>query len=141
MATLVELYEFLETKRDDEHIDSLYSYGAFSPEEWPKARLEILAWWKVERLAEDENCSIEKDFAIAYLDERAKATNNLLLKYRYNYFAHVLTTNDNRFAQRAIDALMGVIETLLPDDKEDYPHHADDAIEVLILNSATLFQI
>ena len=132
MATLVELYEFLETKRDVEHIDSLYSYGAFSPEEWPKARLEILAWWKVERLAEDENCSIEKDFAIAYLDERAKATNNLLLKYRYNYFAHVLTTNDNRFAKRAIDALMGVIETLLPDDKEDYPHHADDAIEVLM---------
>ena len=55
MATLAELYEYLETKRDDEHIDSVYSYSNFSPEEWPKARLEILAWWKVERLTEDEN--------------------------------------------------------------------------------------
>ena len=117
---------------DDEHIDSVYSYDAFSPEEWLKARLEIFAWWKVERLAEEENCSIDKDFAIAYLDERSNATNNLLLKYRYNYFAYLLTTNDNRFAQRAIDALIGVIESLLPDDKEDYPHHADDAIEVLM---------
>lgn len=132
MATLAELHGFLETKRDDEHIDSVYSYGNFSPEEWPKARLEILAWWKVERLTEDENCAIDKDFAIAYLDERANTTNNLLLKYRYNYFAHLLTTNDNRFAQRAIDALIGVIETLLPDDKEDYPHHAEEAIEVLM---------
>jgi len=132
MATLAELYEFLETKRDDEHIDSVYSYDAFSPEEWPKARMEILTWWKVERLVEDENCPIDKDFAIAYFDERGNATNNLLLKYRYNYFAHLLTANDNRYAKRAIDALMGVIETLLPDDKEDYPHHADDAIEVLM---------
>ena len=132
LATLAELYRFLETKRDDEHIDNVYAYNTFSPEEWPKARLEILAWWKVERLAEDKNCAIDKDFAIAYLDERANTTNNLLLKYRYNYFAHVLTTNDNRFAQRAIDALMGVIETLLPNDKEDYPHHAEDAIEVLM---------
>jgi len=132
MATLAELYEYLETKRDDEHIDSVYSYSNFSPEEWPKARLEILAWWKVERLAEDKNCAIDKDFAIVYLDERANTTNNLLLKYRYNYFAHLLVTNDNRFAQRAIDALIGVIETLLPDDKEDYPHHAEDAIEILM---------
>lgn len=132
MATLAELYEFLETKRDDEHIDSVYSYDTFSPEEWPKARLEIFAWWKVERLAEEENCSIDKDFAIAYLDERSNATNNLLLKYRYNYFAYLLTASDNRFAQRAIDALIGIIESLLPDDKEDYPHHADDAIEVLM---------
>lgn len=132
MATLAELYEFLEKKRDDEHIDSVYSYEAFSPEEWPKARLEILTWWKVERLAEDENFYIDKDFAIAYLNERVNVTNNLLLKYRYNYFAHLLTTNDNRFAQRAIDALIGTIESLLPDNKEDYPHHADDAIEVLM---------
>ena len=132
METLAKLYEFLEKKMDDEHIDSVYSYDAFSPEEWLKARLEIFAWWKVERLAEEENCSIDKDFAIAYLDERSNATNNLLLKYRYNYFAYLLTTNDNRFAQRAIDALIGVIESLLPDDKEDYPHHADDAIEVLM---------
>ena len=132
MATLTELYELLEKKRDDEHIDSAYSYDAFSPEEWPKARLEILTWWKVDRMVEDENFSIDKDFAISYLDERINATDNLLLKYRYNYFAHLLTTNNNRYAQRAIDALMCVIETLLPSDKEDYPHHADEAIEVLM---------
>lgn len=44
----------------------------------------------------------------------------------------MLTTNDNRFAQRAINALMCVIETLLPDDKEGYPHHADDAIKPIL---------
>lgn len=132
MASLTKLYEYLEKKSDDEHIDNMLSYDAFSPEEWPKARMEILAWWKIERLAEDENCSIDKNFAIAYFDERANVTNNLLLKYRYNYFAYLLTTNDNRFAQRAIDALMCVIETLLPDDKEGYPHHADDTIKPIL---------
>lgn len=132
MATLEDLYEFLEKKVDDEHIDSMFSYDQFPQDEWPKARLEILTWWKVERLVEDENYPIDKEFAIAYFDERANATNNLLLKYRYNYFAYLLTANDNRFAKRAIDALMGVIESLLPDDKEEYPHHADDAIEVLM---------
>lgn len=132
MATLSELYEFLEKKKVDEHIDSAFSYDTFSPNEWSKARLEILAWWKVERLVEDENCPIDKEFAIAYFNERANATNNLLLKYRYNYFAYLLSTNDNGFAKRAIDALMGVIESMLPDNKEEYPHHADGAIEVLM---------
>ena len=84
MATLSELYEFLEKKKDDGYIDSLYSYDAFSPEEWPKARLEILTWWKVERVVEDDNCPIDKEFAIAYFEERTNTTNNLLLKYRYN---------------------------------------------------------
>jgi hypothetical protein len=132
MAVLSDLYDFLEKKLDDEQIDSAFSYNQFSPEERPKARLEILTWLKIERLVEDDNCPIDKEFAIAYFDERANTTNNLLLKYRYNYFAYLLTANDNRFAKRAIDALMGVIESLLPDDKEEYPHHADDAIEVLI---------
>lgn len=132
MATLSELYEFLETKRDDEHIDRAFSYDSFSPEEWPKARMEILTWWKVERLVEDEGCPIVKDFAIAYFEERTNATNNQLLKYRYNYFAYLLSTSDNRFAKKAIDALLGVIESLLPEDKEDYPLHADDAIVVLM---------
>ncbi len=37
MAALAKLYEFLEKKRDEEHIDSmfLFSYDAFSPEESP----------------------------------------------------------------------------------------------------------
>ena len=29
MATLAELYEFLETKQDDSHLDSRFSYDAF----------------------------------------------------------------------------------------------------------------
>lgn len=60
-----------------------------------------------------------------------KATNNQLLKYRYNYFVY-LFTNDNRYAKQSIDALMEVVGTLLPEDNEDYPHQAEDAIEVLM---------
>ena len=86
MATLAELYEFLETKQDDSHLDSRFSYDAFLPVEQPKARLEILTWWKIERLIEDENCNFDKNFIVSYFDERVKATNNQLLKYRYNYF-------------------------------------------------------
>ena len=33
MKTLSELYDFLEDKRDDEHIDGLLSYDAALPEE------------------------------------------------------------------------------------------------------------
>ena len=132
MVTLSELYEFLEKKQDDEHIDSMFSYDAFLPKERVKARLEILTWWKIERLVENENFPIEKDSALAYFDERAKVTNNQLLKYRYNYFAYLLT-NDNRYAKQSIDALMKVLDTLLPKDKEDYPHRAEDAIEILML--------
>ena len=88
MVTLAELYNFLEKKQDNEHIDSVFSYDTFLPDEWPQARLEILAWWKIEHLVEDENCPIDKDFALDYFDERAKITNNQLLKYRYNYFAY-----------------------------------------------------
>ena len=33
MATLAELYEFLETKQDDSHLDSRFSYDAFLPVE------------------------------------------------------------------------------------------------------------
>lgn len=131
MATLAELYEFLETKQDDSHLDSRFSYDAFLPVEQPKARLEILTWWKIERLIEDENCNFDKNFIVSYFDERVKATNNQLLKYRYNYFISLLT-NDNRYAKQSIDALIAVINTLLPKDKEDYPHVAEKAIEVLM---------
>ncbi len=137
-ATLAELYEFLEKKQDNEHIDRVFAYEEFSPDELPKARLEILTWWKIERLAEDENCIIDRDFAIPYFDERANAANSQLLKYRYNYFAYLLSTEDNRFAKRAIDALIEVIYSLLPKDKEDYPQYAEDAIEVLMLLSKTI---
>lgn len=46
MATLAELYEFLETKQDDSHLDSRFSYDAFLPVEQPKARLEISCPYK-----------------------------------------------------------------------------------------------
>ena len=131
MATLSELYESLEKKHDNEHIDSMFPYNSFLPEEWPKARLEILTWWKIERLIEDENCYIDKDFAVTYFCERAKTTNNQLLKYRYNYFTYLLT-NDNRYAKQSIDALIEVFGTLLPEDKENYPHHAEEDIKALM---------
>ena len=132
MVTLDELYDFLEMKHDDEHIGKVFSYDVFLPDELPKVRLEILTWRKIERLVENENCHIDKDFALAYFDERAKATNNQLLKYRYNYFAYLLFKNDNRYAEQAIDALMEVVSSLLPEDKEDYPHIAEEAIEILM---------
>lgn len=132
MATLVELYDFLEKKRDNEHIDQVFPHNAFLPDEWPKVRLEILAWWKIERLVENENCPIDKDFALDYFSERVKITNNKLLKYRYNNFAFLLYPNDNRYAKQTIDALMEVVGTLLPEDREDYPHKGEDAIEVLM---------
>lgn len=82
MNTLSELYDFLEDKRDDKHIDGILSYDASLPEEWQKARLEILTWWKIERIVKDENCHIDRSFAVAYFEERANVTNNKLLKYR-----------------------------------------------------------
>ena len=66
MKTLSELYDFLEDKRDDKHIDGLLSYDAALPEEWQKARLEMLTWWKIERIVKDENCHIDRSFAVAY---------------------------------------------------------------------------
>lgn len=131
MATLAELYEFLEKKQDDTHLGSIFSYDAFLPVEQPKARLEILTWWKIERLIEDENCNIDKNFTVAYFDERIKTTNNQLLKYRYNYFA-LLLTNDNRYAKQSVDALIAVIGTLLPENKEEYPHQAENALSILM---------
>ena len=42
--------------------------------------------------------AFDKNFIVSYFDERVKATNNQLLKYRYNYFISLLT-NDNRYAK------------------------------------------
>lgn len=132
MASLTELYDLLEVKRDVEHIDSVFPHSEYSPEEWPKARLEILTWWKIERLVEDKDCPINKEFALSYFEERLKTTSNLLLQYRYSYFAYLLSANDNRYAKHAIDALLEGLNSLLPEDKEDYPHNAEDAIEILM---------
>lgn len=97
MATLTELYEFLEKKQDNKQIDSTFSYEAFSLKERSQARLEIFSWWEIERHVEDENCLMDKSFAVYYFEERVKATSNQLLKYRYQYFIYLLT-NDNRYA-------------------------------------------
>ena len=105
MSTITELYIFLEKKRDEEHINKVFSYDAFPPDERPKARLEILTWWKLEYLVEGKSCQIDKDFAITYFCNRIKSTSNQLLKYRYNYFAYLLNPKDNRFAKQAIEAL------------------------------------
>ena len=131
MKTLAELYEYLETSKDAENIERVFPYNEFSSEEQPKARLEVLTWWNIEHLVEDGNCVIDKDMAVAYFKERIQATRNALLKYRYSYFAYVLSKN-NQLAKQAIDALIEGLSGLLPGDKEDYPHKADDAVEVLM---------
>lgn len=77
MATLAELYEFLETKQDDSHLDSRFSYDAFLPVEQPKARLEILTWWKIERLIEDENCNFDKNISVFITIEQPKLIRNI----------------------------------------------------------------
>lgn len=131
MASLTELYDYLETKKDTEHIDKMFPYGEFEPEEQPRARYEIVTWWYVERIVNDENFVLDKRDAIAYFSARLESTNNNLLKYRYNHFIFLLT-NDNRYGQQAIDALIYCFQGLLPEDKNDYPHQADDAIVVLM---------
>lgn len=131
MATLAELYEFLEKKQDDKQIDRTFSYDTFSLKERPQARLEIFSWWEIERLVEDENCLMDKSFVVDYFEERVKATSNQLLKYRYQYFIYLLT-NDNRYAKQSIDALMAMIGTLLPENKEEYPHQAENALSILM---------
>ena len=69
MATLAELYEFLEKKQDDKQIDRMFSYDTFSlRRNDPKARLEIFSWWEIERLVEDENCLMDKSFAVDYFE-------------------------------------------------------------------------
>ena len=131
MTSLADLYDYLETQHDVEHLDRVFPYSEFSPEEQSKARLELLTWWKVERLVEDENFVIDREMAAAYFDERIEATGKLLLKYRYSYFAYLLSKN-NRFAQQAVYALIEGFATLLPEDKDDYPHGAEDAAEVMM---------
>lgn len=44
MATLADLYAFLETKNDTKSIDSAFPWDSFKVEERNLARLEILTW-------------------------------------------------------------------------------------------------
>lgn len=134
MVTLSELYTYLERKADQSHIDSDFPWLSFPEVEREEARLEILTWWKIERIVEDENCPIDKEKALAYFDKRIATTGNQFLVYRYSYFAYLLS-NNRRYAEQATDALFNSIKGLLPKKKEDYPSHAKDAIETLIFLS------
>lgn len=128
-----DLYNFIERKQDVGGIETVYPMNAFPLDEQPLVRLEILTWWKIERLVEDGHCKIDKIKAIKYFENRIRTTKNLLFKYRYSYFAFLLSHN-NQFAKYAIDAMIGCIESLLP-NKDDYPHNAEDAIRILLLLS------
>lgn len=131
MTTLSELYTYLEGKRDQKHIDSDFPWLSFPEEERSEARLEILTWWKLERIVEDEGCPIDREKALAYLDKRLAATSNQFLVYRYGYFAFLLS-NNKQYAEKVIDALIECLEDLLPKEKEDYPSRSKDAIEILM---------
>lgn len=131
MATLSELYAFLEEKRDSSHIDRDFPWFSFPDNEREESRFEILTWWKIERIVEDENCPIDIMKAIVYFDRRMATTNNQFLVYRYSYFAYLLS-NNRTYAEKAIDALIGSIDSFLPRDIDDYPFRANDAIEALL---------
>lgn len=131
MASLSELYAYLEKKKDQGHIDRDFPWASFPEDERVEARLEILSWWKLERIVEGESCPIDKDKAIAYFDCRIAATGNRFLVYRYCYFVYLLTTRKD-YAEKAVDALIECIEGLLPKGTDDYPSQAKDAIEVLL---------
>ena len=96
MATLTDLYDYLEKKNSKEHIDQDFPLSSFHPNEQFTARLEILTWWNIETLVEDKNVEMDQKTVTTYLDKRIKATNNSLLKYRYCYFSYLLS-NDNRY--------------------------------------------
>ena len=131
MASLTDLYDYLEGKKDTEHIENMFPLSGLTPEEQSRARYEIVTWWSIDRIVKDENFVLDKTDAVAYFSARLNTTNNKLLKYRYGYFVFLLT-NDNRYGQQTIDALIECIQDLLPEDRDDYPHQAEDAIEILM---------
>lgn len=131
MATLSELYTYLEGKRDQKHIERDFPWDSFPMEEREEARLEILTWWKLEHIVKDNECPIDREKAIALFDRRIASTGNLFLIYRYCYFAYLLS-NNRQYAEKAIDALIGCLEHLLPKGKDDYPSQTEDAIEALM---------
>ncbi len=104
MATLSELYKYLEEKKDDDVIDFNFPSSSFPMEEQEKALFELFAWWKIERVKKN-NLGIDVDKAIAYFDERISSTKNQFLKYRYYFFSYLLS-NNNKYAEKAIDALI-----------------------------------
>ena len=67
MTTLKELYDYLESWNGEGHIESMFPYTGFIPIDLPKARLEMLTWWKIENLVKDKSCEIDREKATAYL--------------------------------------------------------------------------
>lgn len=130
MATLSELYKYLEEKKDDDVIDFNFPSSSFPMEEQEKALFELFAWWKIERVKKN-NLGIDVDKAIAYFDERISSTKNQFLKYRYYYFLYFLS-NNNKYAEKAVDALMICLKDLLPKEKYVYPHNIENTIAVLM---------
>lgn len=131
MATLSELYTYLEVKKEQRHLDRDFPWDSFPLEEREDARLEILTWWNIEHLVNNDGCPIDREKALAYFDRRIASTDNQFLVYRYGYFAYLLS-NNRQYAVKTIDALIGGLEELLPRGKDDYPSHSEDAIEALM---------
>lgn len=131
MTTLKELYDYLESWNGEGRIESVFPYTEFIPIDLPKARLELLTWLNIENIVKDENFVIDKDEATLYLHERYIATNNILLKYRYSYFAYLLS-NNNLYARQVVDVLLDGLKEMLPENKEDYPRRADYVLEVMM---------
>ncbi|MBR4390509.1 MAG: DUF4209 domain-containing protein [Bacteroidales bacterium] len=137
MAALDDIYAFLEKKNDAKPIDSVFPWDSFSSDEQQLARLEILSWWNLEKVVEDDNCPIDTTKAISYFKKRIENTNNYFLRYRYCYFAYLLTKN-NCFAKNAVDALILCINNLLPENKEEYPNQAVKAIGIVMMLSKSI---
>ncbi len=131
MSTLSELYKYLEDKKDQSHIDGAFPWASFDEKEREDARLEILTWWNVKYIVEDENCPINSVKALAYFDKRIASTSNQYLRHRYCYFSYLLSKN-RKYAEKAIDSLISCLEDLILEEKDKYPSHTEDAIATLL---------
>lgn len=134
MASLSELYIYLEGKKDQRHIERDFPWDSFPMGEREEARLEILTWWNLEHIVKGDECPIDREIAIAYFDRRIASTGNQFLVYRYGYFAYLLS-NNKQYAEKVIDALISFLEVLLTNGKDNYHLQAENAIEVLMLLS------
>lgn len=131
MATLSELYKYLENKKDQSHIDGDFPWLSFDEQEREDARLEILTWWNIIHIVEDEKCPIDRVKALAYFDKRIDSTCNQYLLHRYCYFSYLLS-NNRKYAEKAIDSLISCLEDLILEEKDKYPSHTKDAIATLL---------
>lgn len=131
MATLSELYKYLEDKKDQSHIDGDFPWLSFGEKERDEARLEILTWWNIKHIVGDDGCPIDRVKALAYFDRRIDSTGNQYLLHRYCYFSYLLS-NNRKYAEKAIDSLISCLEDLILEEKGTYPSHTKDAIATLL---------